>query len=204
MDSEKYSDLTIVCGDRQFKVHKAIVCTASDVLRREVDGKMKEALTGVIQHDMFDADTVARMISYLYKQQYNVESDASRTLRPAQLDGDTDVQAMVLPDVNEKLGAHVRMYAIGQYYNIPTLRSLAVENFSATAEAEWASDGFMEVVKEVDLLTSRDDRELRNALRAVGTKHVEELVKDDVFMQALSDFDQMQDFAADILRQLVR
>ena len=38
MDSEKYSDLKLVCQGLEFKVHKAIVCTQSPVLAAACDG----------------------------------------------------------------------------------------------------------------------------------------------------------------------
>lgn len=47
MKSEKYSDFIIKCEDRQWKVHKAIVGTASPVLAAEIDRRMKEGLSGV-------------------------------------------------------------------------------------------------------------------------------------------------------------
>lgn len=38
MDSEKYSDLKLVCQGLEFKVHKAIICTQSPVLAAACDG----------------------------------------------------------------------------------------------------------------------------------------------------------------------
>ena len=38
LTSEKYSDLTIICGDRNFKVHRAVVCTQSKFFSLACDG----------------------------------------------------------------------------------------------------------------------------------------------------------------------
>lgn len=38
MGSDTYSDLTLVCEQETFKVHKAIVCSQSPVLAAAVDG----------------------------------------------------------------------------------------------------------------------------------------------------------------------
>jgi len=70
--SEKYSDLTIVCQGRQFRVHKAILCPQSEVISKLCDIDMLERKTGVIEHEEFDADTVKRMIDFAYKKVYEV------------------------------------------------------------------------------------------------------------------------------------
>lgn len=71
LESEKYSDLTIVCQGRQFKVHKAILCPQSDVISKLCDIDMVEKRTGVIEHEEFDADTVERLIDFAYKKEYD-------------------------------------------------------------------------------------------------------------------------------------
>jgi hypothetical protein len=71
LESEEYSDLTIVCQRRQFKVHKAILCPQSDVISKLCDIDMLEKRTGLIEHEEFDADTVERMINFAYKKKYN-------------------------------------------------------------------------------------------------------------------------------------
>jgi len=42
--SEKYSDITLKCGETIFKVHRAIVCTRSPVLAAAFDGNFKVRL----------------------------------------------------------------------------------------------------------------------------------------------------------------
>ncbi len=80
LTNEKYCDLTIKCGGREWPVHKAIVCSFSDVLEREIDSCMREGITSVVEHTEFDADTVDRFIAYLYTGTYKVDTpDASQT-----------------------------------------------------------------------------------------------------------------------------
>lgn len=40
-DSSKYSDLVIRCGDREFKVHRAVVCPRSTFFAAACDGYFK-------------------------------------------------------------------------------------------------------------------------------------------------------------------
>ncbi len=41
LKSEKYSDLTLKCHERAFKVHRAVVCTRSSVFAAAIDGGFK-------------------------------------------------------------------------------------------------------------------------------------------------------------------
>ena len=41
LESQKYSDLTLLCEGHEFKVHKAIVCTQSPVIAAAVDGSLQ-------------------------------------------------------------------------------------------------------------------------------------------------------------------
>jgi len=43
-DSSKYSDLTIRCRDRDFKVHRAVVCPRSTFFAAACDGCFKASL----------------------------------------------------------------------------------------------------------------------------------------------------------------
>lgn len=70
LGSEKYSDLTIVCHGRSFKVHRPILCFQSKVIEKECDIEMSEKRTGVIEHQEFDDDTMERMIDFAYKGRY--------------------------------------------------------------------------------------------------------------------------------------
>ncbi|KAK5108805.1 hypothetical protein LTR62_007779 [Meristemomyces frigidus] len=97
IDSGKYSDLFIECKGRSFKVHKAFVCSQSEVLARECDPGMVEGKTGVIKHDEFDADTVCRMLSYMYLGKYSVGKSGTvmRTTVHTVRDAYGDAQAML-------------------------------------------------------------------------------------------------------------
>ena len=44
METEKYSDLTLVCQGEHFPVHKVVVCTQSPVLAAACDGAFRVRL----------------------------------------------------------------------------------------------------------------------------------------------------------------
>ncbi|KAI9695910.1 MAG: hypothetical protein M1836_006027 [Candelina mexicana] len=73
-ESGEHSDLTIVCDESQFKVHRAIVGPRSKALGRmcqQGDGAFEEALTGRIHLKHDDPMIVEKMLSFLYRLDYS-------------------------------------------------------------------------------------------------------------------------------------
>ncbi|KAL8684852.1 MAG: hypothetical protein Q9224_006099 [Gallowayella concinna] len=68
--SAKYSDLTLVCGGREFQVHRAIVCAASKFFAAACDGNFREAEGKILLPDD-DTEAVDRMLTYLYTSKYD-------------------------------------------------------------------------------------------------------------------------------------
>ncbi|XMA13707.1 hypothetical protein WAI453_006498 [Rhynchosporium graminicola] len=70
-DNDTYSDLTIKCRDRSWKVHRVIVCSQSNVLHAACMAGFKEAHTGVIDLDNDEPVSVEIMLKYFYTGKYN-------------------------------------------------------------------------------------------------------------------------------------
>ncbi|KAK2795846.1 hypothetical protein FQN52_003696 [Onygenales sp. PD_12] len=67
--NDRYSDLTIVCGTKTFKVHRCIMCPRSGFFKAACDGRFREATSGVINlHE--EPVLVDKMIQYLYTLKY--------------------------------------------------------------------------------------------------------------------------------------
>ncbi|KAK5702905.1 hypothetical protein LTR97_003851 [Elasticomyces elasticus] len=183
MASEKYSDLTIECDGRKFKVHRVVMCSASPVIAGACDNNMKEREEGVIEHNEYDADTVERMIQYVYTQTYDVDKAgpsgaAEDMVKPAFHDTTS-------ADINDVLIAHARVFVIGDYYDLPGLKVLAVERFAEAATAVWKLEGFIDVIKEI------------------AVEHITELMQSDEFAGNLATMEGVQNFTVDLLRSLV-
>lgn len=113
-----YSDLVLRCDGLEFPLHQALVCSLSPVIRNECkDNRFKEGETGVIEHQEYDSDTVRRMVSYIYTQDYNVEDEPPHG---------SSVPDETASNTNTQLVAYVRVYAIGTFYDISTLSACAL------------------------------------------------------------------------------
>ncbi|CAH0019873.1 unnamed protein product [Clonostachys rhizophaga] len=69
--SGSYSDLTILCGESQYKVHRALVCSRSSFFEAACRNSFKEAETGEISLPDDDPVAVKMMIRYFYFLDYS-------------------------------------------------------------------------------------------------------------------------------------
>ena len=60
------SDVTIKCGDAEFKAHKAILASQSPVFKKMLESDMKEQRTNVIEISDVDQAVISDMLAYLY------------------------------------------------------------------------------------------------------------------------------------------
>lgn len=232
MGDEKYADLTIVCGNKQWRVHKVVLSSSSKVIERELDSKMKEGNTSIIEHDQFDEETVGRMICYMYKRFYEVEEaeeqeetvpqevekegdkdegqwavavSSSHGWRALSVQDETEEQQPTKSNKNTKntLLAHVAAHAIADYYEIPTLQTYAAERFKATAESSTNLTGLIEVLTAVLCRPLPSDSELRIALRDHVFANRVALVKDAEFMDSLAKLPDAHGLIVDLFGEMV-
>jgi hypothetical protein len=58
----KYSDLTIVCGEKKYAVHRAIICSRSGFFDGACSNPFREAETGTIDLSEDDHEAVDHMV----------------------------------------------------------------------------------------------------------------------------------------------
>lgn len=205
MNDPKYSDFTIKCGGKSWHVHKAILCSASAVIARACESKMLEDSTNTIEHNEFDADTMERMVSYIYKQTYELQHEETSKKKPdCEKDAAADTGISAGGDMNKVLIAHSDVYGIAEFYEVLPLKQLATERFKEVAASGMVVENFIDVVKAVSKRTSQTDTMLRTALRDHAILHSAEIAKDERFMSELAELEDVQDFAVDMVREMVR
>ncbi|KAI9781527.1 MAG: hypothetical protein M1839_005942 [Geoglossum umbratile] len=185
--SDKYSDLTITCGNEVFKVHRAVVCPRSKFFAAACDGKFKEGITSEIELPDDDPETVQRMLSFLYTCDYNDElhinaPDKLHTIAPVEdtmiISTGEDTMSITSTDSQSKqqtpffhgdwplndapLFSAIHVYAIADKYDIPDLKKFAKRRFEDwAAKGIWLRKDFSAIIRAVFELTPDDKLGLR-------------------------------------------
>ncbi|KAG5747241.1 hypothetical protein H9Q69_002482 [Fusarium xylarioides] len=97
--SEKFSDMTIICGERQFKTHRAVVCTQSPFFDKAMSGNFMESKSRSVELPEDDPDVVERFLEFLYTGTYTdgVNFTWGKPSKAALLDPKTVLQSLQQP-----------------------------------------------------------------------------------------------------------
>ncbi|KAK5706178.1 hypothetical protein LTR97_001165 [Elasticomyces elasticus] len=111
--TDLYCDLSISCGGQTMTVHKILLHTQSTVFRKMLSGSFKEANESTLTLDHDDPAVLGALIHYFYHFELN-------------------------PELNSKSDAAfvVRVYAMADKYDIPTLCSPAIDRLQRLLEPE--------------------------------------------------------------------
>ncbi|KAM3433124.1 hypothetical protein MY4824_006179 [Beauveria thailandica] len=147
LKSGQFSDLTLVCGSKDFNVHKAVVCAQSKVLAAAIREPFQESKTGKIVIEEYDTDTVEKMVEFLYTGDYKPQPPQGEKTSDDTAPEKDMVQRMLATSVadsvdrqphqaeettenaapQEDLVQHVLVNSIADYYDIPALADLSKE-----------------------------------------------------------------------------
>lgn len=106
-----------------------------------------------------------------------------------------------LPTTNGILITNTRVCVAAEYYEIPALKTLAVQQFqSASASVKWQQLGFGAVVNAVYQELPEGSSPLRTRVCQMATEHAGALRQDAEFMVSAMH---IAEFAADFVRSLV-
>ncbi|KAK4545961.1 hypothetical protein LTR36_002525 [Oleoguttula mirabilis] len=133
-----YSDITLVCGDKQFKAHRSILHPQSSVFRKLFSGNYKEDGQKTIQLDD-DPTTFRVLLNFFYTFTY---TDNSR------------------PPTEPLSAFTIRIYAIADKYDVPPLRDLAAQKLRSVCQPATNLDDYISAIQTADELTNPKDTTL--------------------------------------------
>jgi hypothetical protein len=110
----KFSDFTILCDGKEYHVHRCFIAPQSKYFERACTGMFKENTECKIELKEDLTSMVDRMVYYFYNFDYYNGIDSTKP-----------TEAKPWP----ALSVHIQMYSIADKYDVPGLRTLALEKF---------------------------------------------------------------------------
>ncbi|CAK1364433.1 unnamed protein product [Cercospora beticola] len=140
-----YSDATIQCGERKWRIHKAVVCSQCDFFKVAFDGRFKEGSNNTITLKEDHPNAVAAMLRFLYSTDYDDTAHNDNA--------ESDWHALAM---------NVHVHAIGDKYGLPALSKLALFKFDVLlAQQGCDAPGFLQAIIAVYF----EDKDRKEALR---------------------------------------
>ncbi|KAF4633274.1 hypothetical protein G7Y89_g4845 [Cudoniella acicularis] len=156
------------CGEKVFKVHRAIVCPQSKPLAAFVDGEFLEATTGVINlKEAGDAPEKPEIFELLIKYFYTADYEylPETPAKKARVSSASGSSSTATPE----LLIHTKVYIMSEKYDVAPLKLLATEKYIRALETEGLTSAFSASLKLMFDETSEKDRRLKDvALKHAG------------------------------------
>ncbi|TQW01058.1 BTB/POZ domain-containing protein [Cordyceps javanica] len=182
-----YSDLTLSCSRREFSVHRVVVCSQSEVLAAAIREPFQEAKTRTIVIEQYDADTVEKMVEFLYTGDYG------SPLHEAQETNDASVAGSTASD--DDLLQHISLNSIADYYGIKALAELSKAKLQQASENASNKASLLDAAKEA--LGQTGDLTLHAMLAKLTAKNIRQYLETDQLAELVGNF------GIEILRDIV-
>ncbi|KAK3684701.1 hypothetical protein LTR37_020031 [Vermiconidia calcicola] len=176
-----FSDLTLSCEGKQFKVHKNILYTSSPVFRRLLSGGFKEAKEdcGMIELEDDNAEALQTLLHYFYNFVYD-DSFLGH---------------------GSSLSLPVKVYAIADKYEVPQLQTMAAGKLKKVCDPHKDIEDFVSTIYLIDQNTNPEDRTLWNIVLPVIKNNIHYLLESEQFQTLIFE---MKDLNLSLLSLLNR
>lgn len=190
-------DFEIVCSGAAFSVHRLVLCMHSSYFKRLCESSFKESTDRKVSLHDDTTPSVQALVQYLY------EFDYDNPMKHVQ-----DSHA-IFPYPRDEPEAHAQVFVVVDKYDIPRLRDLALEKFSASLSHPRArktaiadAEALVAATPYIYQHTSPTDGRLRAAVveawNSQNGKRLDHAPKAD-FQALLKD---VPEFAADLTNEI--
>ncbi|KAE8446182.1 hypothetical protein EG329_012407 [Mollisiaceae sp. DMI_Dod_QoI] len=153
-----YSDFTVNCQGRVWKLHRIIVLPQSKVLAARIDGNFKEGITREINLPDDDPKIFDRLIQFLSKETFDDEASTNEVSE------------------DSHLTIYTKVYVLAEKYDIPSLKELATSKFKKAVAPEWNPDSLATSLELMYTELPDSDLMLKKVAIEAASEHIGELV----------------------------
>ncbi|KAI6861230.1 hypothetical protein KC338_g6663 [Hortaea werneckii] len=175
------------CEGCVLDIDVAAVCAKSDMIKA-IKAMVDAALTDSSNARIIITDhahTLLLMLEYIYLGHYNVRDTLEL---PTGLVYGKDHPAV----------SHIRVHAFGKKYKVSGLAALALEKLRCS-ESYIAAEDFVDVLRVAYQYSAEETGDVRTDLLAVALARFDDLAASQVILTQLAEFEELRDFAAQLL-----
>jgi hypothetical protein len=155
-----YADLKIVCGNRNFHVHRAIICPQSDFFKACTKAGLKEEAEATIEIKETDPDILAVGLVYLYTN--SIDQDVTQ-----QVWENIPWSTEFFRDGVTFMMSQIELYTLADRLLVPSLMRLVARKFCESFREMYNFDHFKQLLERVYEITTSTNEDIR-----VGATHL--------------------------------
>lgn len=137
LETGDFSDCTVVAGQREFRLHKNVICYQSDFFMKAFTVPMIEASTSRVElkEPAENLDDIGRMIKFMYEAEYRRPSELA-DLATISSAGRPPTRPEILQKVLDGIWLDIRMYSLAKKYMVNKLMDFALAAFLENIQSE--------------------------------------------------------------------
>ncbi|KAE8554265.1 hypothetical protein EYB25_002803 [Talaromyces marneffei] len=203
LESGEYSDFLVTCGNREFHVHRLVICPRSSYFRLMCKDNFKEGITQKLELVDEDPDVFQSVLTFLYTGIYEtckitgneeIENTPSterscNSSEDSENDDENQQHQGGRPATTEDILAHVQLYASGDKFDIRDLKEVSSKMFRNQLNRTSVEKlNIPDIIRAVYTSTPHNDAALRPVLIDYCVQNLNALLIQPGMAEVLSDF----------------